>query len=655
MGTRSTILSVKLLVDNANAKKGFGEAETSLGKFQDKVGKLTAPAAAVVGGIVALGKTTTDSASRAEQAMGGLDSVFGDSAGKMKDFAKQAATTAGLSTSQYGELATKVGASLKNMGVPVDEIGDKTNDLIKQGADLAATFGGTTEEAVSALGAAMRGEADPAERYGLALSQTAVNAKLAEKGQDKLTGSAKSQAKATAILDMVTQQAGGALGQFARESEGAAGSSQIAAAQAENAKAALGTALLPVVVAVSTAFGTLSTFISENTQLVQIAVAVIGGFAVAILAVSAATKAWAAGQKVVAAATKAWAAVQWLLNAAMSANPIALIIIAVIAFVAVIVVLWKKCEGFRTAVIAVWNAIKTAAVAVWTAIKTVIGAVIEWIKRTIQAAGRIIGAVWTAIKTAAAAAWNAIKVPIAAVIEWIAGKVRGIVTTVKTWWDKLKGLATTAWNAVKQPVADLIKWIVDKWNTFLETIGKIWDKLKGLAKTAWDAVKTPIEAVIKWVTDTWDDLVGAVGKIWDKITAAITTALAPVKAVIDGIKAAWDTTVGAISGAIEKVKGWLDGILSKIADIGKKEIAGKAVKAGTSSIYTPAPTMRYASAGLSAGALSGPTAAAPSSAGGTTINVYGALDADNVARQIQQILAGRVRRVGPVRLGGVTL
>ncbi|EIV34260.1 phage tail tape measure protein, TP901 family, core region [Mycobacteroides abscessus 3A-0122-R] len=57
-------------------------------------------------------------------------------------------------------------------------------------------------------------------------------------------------------------------------------------------------------------------------------------------------------------ATKAWAAVQALLNIALTANPIGLIIAAIAGLVAGIVVLYKRNETFRNIVQATWTAIK---------------------------------------------------------------------------------------------------------------------------------------------------------------------------------------------------------------------------------------------------------------------------------------------------------
>jgi hypothetical protein len=273
-------LKVLVDVDASKAKAGMNDAAGSVSKFQSGLGKLVGPAAAVLAGIGAVAIQAAKSASATQQAFGGLDAVFGASAAQMKEWANGAAATMGLSASAYGEGAAKIGAQLKNLGVPMDQIAGKTNDLMTTASDLAATYGGTTQEAVDALGAALRGEADPAERYGLALSQTAIQAQMAADGTDKLTGKAKQQAKVTATLSMVTDQAGGALGQFARESDSAAGSAQIAAANFENAKSALGTALLPIVSALATQLAKLAVFVQQNATVFQILIGVIAALAV---------------------------------------------------------------------------------------------------------------------------------------------------------------------------------------------------------------------------------------------------------------------------------------------------------------------------------------------------------------------------------------
>lgn len=63
-------------------------------------------------------------------------------------------------------------------------------------------------------------------------------------------------------------------------------------------------------------------------------------------------------QKMSAAWTKAVTAAQWLWNAAMTANPIGIVIAAVAAMVAGIVICWNKFEGFRKVVFQGWEMLK---------------------------------------------------------------------------------------------------------------------------------------------------------------------------------------------------------------------------------------------------------------------------------------------------------
>lgn len=65
-----------------------------------------------------------------------------------------------------------------------------------------------------------------------------------------------------------------------------------------------------------------------------------------------------AAQKIGIAVTKSMTAMQWLWNAAMSANPIVLIVIGIAALVAIVVVCWKKFATFRAVIKTVWETVK---------------------------------------------------------------------------------------------------------------------------------------------------------------------------------------------------------------------------------------------------------------------------------------------------------
>src|SRR5688572_24106119 len=82
------------------------------------------------------------------------------------------------------------------------------------------------------------------------------------------------------------------------------------------------------------------------------------------------TLASAAATHVAAAASKVWAAGQWLLNAALTANPIGLVVVAIVALIAIIVLIATKTTWFQDIWNASWGWIKKTAIDVWEWLKT---------------------------------------------------------------------------------------------------------------------------------------------------------------------------------------------------------------------------------------------------------------------------------------------
>lgn len=224
-------------------------------------------------------KSSIDAASGLEQAVGGTAAVFGEASGAVDEFAANSAQALGLSERAYRELTSTLGGLLQSMGFTREESAGLANDLATLGADLSATFGGSTEEAVTAIGAALRGERDPIERYGIAFNEAAVQAKAMELGLVSAGGSIDANAKAQATLALITEQSAGAQGQFARESDTAAGAQARAAAEAENASASLGSNFLPVYERITSVVGSLASGFGALPGPVQTVIVAMAGLA----------------------------------------------------------------------------------------------------------------------------------------------------------------------------------------------------------------------------------------------------------------------------------------------------------------------------------------------------------------------------------------
>lgn len=412
---RPAVLAIRIVSDAADAQKAFQGTEKAQGRWERGLGTASRAAAVAGAAIVALGVKTAAAASTAQQAAGAVEAAFGRQADAVDRLAAGAADRVGLATSQYGQLAAVLGSQLRNLGVSEDQLVGTTDDLITRGADLAATFGGTTAEAVDALSSLMRGERDPIERYGVSIKDADIQARLAADGLDKLTGDARRQAETQATLAILTEQTANAQGQFARESDTAAGAQQRAAANAENAAAAIGQALLPVVVLAASALGQLAQFATENAGAFRVVVVAVAALAGAILAINGITKVYTAAHRalsvvlrvgaadtirhrvatiastavatVARGATLAWAAAQRVLNLAMRANPIGIVVTIIAALVGAIIAAYKNSETFRSIVQKAGAVAKSAFDAVVRAVRPVV----DFVGRLIDGVRSVVG------------------------------------------------------------------------------------------------------------------------------------------------------------------------------------------------------------------------------------------------------------------------
>jgi hypothetical protein len=231
---------------------GKGTASTAFGvaaaKGFDLIGGSALKAGEAIGEFIG---DSIDAASDLQQSTGGVESVFGELSGKVEAFGKTAAESIGLSKNAVNELATVLGSQLQGMGFDLDEAANKTLLLEQRGADLAATFGGTTKDAVEAISSLLRGERDPIEKYGVSIKDVDVKARILADGLDTSTAAAEKHATATASLELLLESTAKAEGRFADEAGTAAGAAQRQAAKMENLRAKLGDKLLPIQEAVT--------------------------------------------------------------------------------------------------------------------------------------------------------------------------------------------------------------------------------------------------------------------------------------------------------------------------------------------------------------------------------------------------------------------
>lgn len=233
--------------------KGIRTAESALSQLGDKV-KSFGKTAALSLGSYALGSKAIDfvqsSATAAmdlQRNMTGVSSIFGELTPQVQEFINQSEQL-GMSHAQAAKSMTFLGSVFKQTGMPMDQVIDKTKTMVSLGADLAATYGYSVEEALTAMTATFRGEYDPIEKFGVAMKQQQVNAILAERGLKGLTGSALIAAQQQIRYEMILQRTTDTQGAFQRSSKNLFQQQQILNAEFTDLKATLGTALIPAMV-----------------------------------------------------------------------------------------------------------------------------------------------------------------------------------------------------------------------------------------------------------------------------------------------------------------------------------------------------------------------------------------------------------------------
>lgn len=396
------------------------------------------------------------------------------SAALLADALKQ---TAGASDATVKSTEDWISAQGKALGVADDQLrpalatlaratGDvaKSQDLAALAMNVSAATGKDLGSVSSALGKAYGGQATALKKLIPGLDDAVLKS-----------------GDFAAIQDMVAKKVGNAADVAANTAAGKMGRFTLAM---DEAKESIGYALLPAIEAVLGPLQSLGEWFQNNTQVILIIGGVIAGLAVTILAVNAAMAAYGAITTIVSGVTKAWTAAQWLLNAAMTANPIGVVVVAIAAFVAILVLAYNKCDWFRNLVDAAWRGILQVTEVVWGAIQTAISVVWDWMLTlfSVTPFGILIKN-FDKVKAVGVAVWEAIQGAVSTLWDWMKAlfDISPFGFLIKHF-DELKTIVETVFGAIR----DFIKGALDKIAEYIAKIvgavsGAI-DKMKEFAK-----------------------------------------------------------------------------------------------------------------------------------------------------------------------------
>lgn len=360
---------------------------------------------------------------------------------------------------------------------------------------------------------------------------------------------------------------------------GMAGAMEQLKGSAETAALKIGDALAPAIKLIS---GILTTAINLFTALpepIQSVIVGIGAFAAALgpilfLMGAIATSTNLATGAILAknAALKIVTAAQWLWNAALSANPIGIVVLAIAGLIAIILTLTDSWDD----VIKVLDKVKDAIVDFvknaidwlkdnWKTVLAVLtgpfGLFIKWLIDNKDDILEKAKAIYNTVKGWLEDNWPKILAvltgPFGLFVAFLITHKDEVVTKIKDMWEKVK-------TAISEKVDAIKTYLEDKFNaikTFIvDWFVKPTEGLIDLVKSGWDAVKS-------WISDKLDLIKDTVEKIWNGIKDKISEIIEIIKLTV-GIK--FFEMFTTVVDWVTKIK---DGVVSKFNDLKDEAVA----------------------------------------------------------------------------------
>lgn len=173
-------------------------------------------------------------------------------------------------------------------------------------------------------------------------------------------------------------------------------------------------------------------------------------------------------------ASKLAAAGQWLVNAAMSANPIGILITALAALVAAFIYLWNTSEDFRNFWLGLWENIKEIVFIAIEAIKAFFTPLVEFFK----------------------AIWEQIKEPVLLLIDLIVLRFQLMVEAIRLVITKLAPIFINAWNKIKETFSGVKAFFVTIFQGAVDAVKIIINGLIGIVKSV---INTIIRGINKFI------------------------------------------------------------------------------------------------------------------------------------------------------------
>lgn len=271
-------------------------------------------------------------------------------------------------------------------------------------------------------------------------------------------------------------------------------------------------------------------------------------------------------ETVATAATTAWGAAVAFLT-----SPVTLVILAIGALIAIFILLWNNCDGFREFFLKMWDNIKKKWAecqpffeALWEAVKTAFSIAKDFLVAGFKLAWENIKLVWSVAVDYFKLIWNNIKAIFSVVKTFLGGAFKTAWEAIKLVWSVVTGYFKNVWNTIKG-IFSVVKSVLS--GDFKGAWEAIKNIVKGWAsyfKNVWNQIKNVFSSVKSWFGNTFKAAWQAIKNIWSNVGSFFGS-------VVTKIKNTFSKAISIISEpfkkAIDKVKGFFNNLKLKFPSI----------------------------------------------------------------------------------------
>lgn len=453
--------------------------------------------------------------------------------------------------------------------------GTYQDSLPVEGLAEAANETAKTGKVTGGLADALNWSSEAAEMF----SKYMEEGETAEDGFNKALAECTSeQERQKLITDTLTKLYGGAAEKY-RETSAAQMEAKEATAENILAEAELAEAIEPV----TTAFTEMKTalLVEAKPAIEAVSGAMLGALdwakehPTAMKAIGAALAVVAVAFTALTAVIVGYTIAQWAMNAAVLANPITWIIVAIVAGIALLVagfvLLWDNCEGFRNFFInawemikSVWNEVQPYFEILWEAVKAAFSIAKENLIAGFKMAWEGIKLVWSVAVSYFQMVWNNIKQVFSVVKTYFEGAFRTAWEVIQLIWSVVAGYFLNVWNTIKGIFSVVKSVLSGDFKGAWEAIKGIVSGWTGYFSNIWQGIKNVFASVKSWFGDTFRAAFDAVKNIWSNISSFFSDTVSKIKNAVSKVKEIltkpFETAKEAIMKVVDKIKSVFNGM-----------------------------------------------------------------------------------------------